>query len=101
MHQIKKTVTDPTVFKPIGKFIFSKDGILTLYDVEGENSERITISNYTGEEDYVAFFDLNDIKLTLDTCIEPYLSFSFGDGQAGVISRLNILNVIPECEIAQ
>lgn len=96
----KNKVADPSKFKPVGKFVFSK-GKLTLYDVSGENSEDIIISGYESEETYSAVFDLNDLKLTLDTCIEPYLSFSFGDGQAGVISRLNILNVIPECDLIQ
>ena len=94
------TTTEAIKFKPVGKFVFTK-GKLTLYDIEGENSESIIISGYDREEEYTAVFDLNDIKLTLDTCIEPYLSFSFGDGQAGVISRLNILNVIPECDMVQ
>ena len=96
----KNKATDPGKFKPVGKFTF-KSGKLTLYDITGENSEDVIISNFPEGAEYTAIFDLNDMKLTLDTCIEPYLSFSFGDGQAGVISRLNILNVIPECEIAQ
>lgn len=96
----KNKSMDPGKFKPVGKFTFSK-GKLTLYDVTGENSEEIIVSGYESNEEYTAIFDLNDLKLTLDTCIEPYLSFSFGDGQAGVISRLNILNVIPECDMVQ
>lgn len=96
----KNKSVDPGKFKPVGKFVFSK-GKLTLYDVNGENSEEIAISGYEANEEYSAVFDLNDLKLTLDTCIEPYLSFSFGDGQAAVISRLNILNVIPECDLVQ
>ena len=96
----KNKVADPGNFKPVGKFTF-KSGKLTLYDINGENSEDVIVSNFPEDAEYTAIFDLNDMKLTLDTCIEPYLSFSFGDGQAGVISRLNILNVIPECEISQ
>lgn len=96
----KNKVADPSRFKPVGKFTF-KNGKLTLYDINGENSEDVIVSNFPEDAEYTAIFDLNDMKLTLDTCIEPYLSLSFGDGHAGVISRLNILNVIPECEIAQ
>ena len=96
----KNKVADPGKFRPVGKFVFTK-GKLTLYDVNKENSEEIAISGFESDEEYTAVFDLNDIKLTLDPCIEPYLSFSFGDGQAGVISRLNILNVIPQCDLVQ
>ena len=59
----KKTVTDPIMFKPVGKFTFS-NGKLTLYDVNGENSEDIIISGFPEGNEYSAFFDLNDIKLT-------------------------------------
>ena len=43
--------------------------------------------------------DLMDIKNTLETCNEQYLTINFGDSVAIVISRANIKNVIPECSV--
>ena len=41
--------------------------------------------------------DFNDLKKTLETCTEQYLTIHFGNQQAIVISRGNVKNVIPEC----
>ena len=41
-------------------------------------------------------FDLVELKATLETCSEQYLTFSFGDSSAAVLSRGNVKNVIPE-----
>ena len=94
----KAKSSDPSQFQPTAKFVFSKDKV-TIWDLGEENCEEVIITNYNGENDYTALFNLNDVKLTLDTCIEPYLAISFGDSEAMVISRLNILNVIPECSL--
>lgn len=94
----KAKSSNPSQFQPIAKFVFSKDK-LTIWDLNEENCEEVTTTNYNEDNEYNALFNLNDIKLTLDTCIEPYLAISFGDKEAMVISRLNILNVIPECSL--
>ena len=80
------------------KFIFDKDKVT----IEDETSGNIEYLNYTNncnllESPYETYFDLNDIKLTLQACDEEYLTLNFGDSNALVIARANILNVIPEC----
>ena len=47
-------------------------------------------------DSYTATLDILDLKLTLDTCVEPSVTLSFGDGNAFVLSRGSIKNVIPE-----
>ena len=49
------------------------------------------------ENNYSALLDLNDLKQTLETCTEQYVTIHFGDSQAVVLSRGNVKNVIPEC----
>ena len=45
---------------------------------------------------YTNSIDLLDLKSTLENCVEKYLTMNFGDGQAVVIARGNVYNVIPE-----
>lgn len=69
---------------------------LTVWDTDKENFESI---NYVGEgvnESYKASLDLVDLKAVLDSCSDQYVTFSFGDHQAFVLSRGNIKNIIPE-----
>ena len=40
--------------------------------------------------------DLNDLKGVLENCSEQYVTIKFGDGQALLVCRQNIVNVIPE-----
>jgi hypothetical protein len=50
-------------------------------------------------EEYETMLDLNDLKITLESCVESDLTFWFGDKQAIVIARGNIRNVIPEVHL--
>lgn len=84
--------------KQVALFEFDK-GSLTISDTNKENFESVECSNFSGEEPYIAYLDLNDLKITLSTCIEQFVNISFGDHMAFVIHRLNISNVLPECEI--
>lgn len=81
-----------------GKFVFTK-GEITISDLDGENVETIQSMNFTGEE-YSCLLDLEDLKSTLDTCIDTYLNISFGDREAIVVSRLNVSNILSECDIS-
>ena len=84
--------------KPYGKFVFGKDSV-TIYDYNMENSEVVNYSSGEVSDEYTAMLNLNDLKTTLETCVESHLCISFGDSSAVVISRGNIKNVIPEVKL--
>lgn len=86
------------IIKPFAIFEFKKDSVV-VYDTNKENKEEVFYTNTTKdvEKDYIALLDLNDMKNTLETCVEQYITLNFGDGQAIVLSRGNVKNVIPEC----
>ena len=88
------------IVKPNSTFEFKKDSVV-IYDVKKENKEEIYYTNTSCniEDSYVAILDLNDLRATLETCSEQYVTLNFGDGQAVVLVRGNIKNVIPECRI--
>lgn len=94
------STTESSFSKPYGTFEFGKDRV-TIYDSKGENREEIYYVNDTSnvEDTYKAIFNLSDLKITLETCTEPYLCMSFGDSSALVISRGNVKNVIPEVRL--
>lgn len=86
------------VIKPFATFEFKKDSVV-VYDANKENKEEIYYTNTSSniEDCYSALLDLNDVKNTLETCVEQYVTIHFGDGSAIVLSRGNVKNVIPEC----
>lgn len=78
---------------------FDFDG-MTMYDNHKENKEKIAYTNYVDAlegQTYTALFEVNDLKLTLESCDEQYITIKFGNHQAAVISRASISNIIPEC----
>lgn len=82
-----------------GKFEFNTD-FVTITDVSEENKEIIYYNNDTSNvEPYTAILDLNDLKMILDNCTEQYVTVMFGDEQAVLICRGNVVNVIPELHI--
>ena len=85
------------IIKPISEFKFEKDHVV-VFDTRGENKEEDWYSNSTIEDSYDTYLDLNDLKETLETCVDPYVTLEFGDTQAVVVTHGNIKNVIPECE---
>ena len=85
------------IIKPISEFKFEKDHVV-VFDTRGENKEEVWYSNSTIEDSYDTYLDLNDLKVTLETCVDPYVTLEFGDTQAVVVTHGNIKNVIPECE---
>ena len=88
------------VLKPYSKFEFHKDKVV-IYDVHKDNCESVSYVNTTLdiEAPYEASVDLNDMKATLENCVEDYLTLHFGDSTAMVVSRGHVKNVIPECMI--
>lgn len=78
-------------------FEFNNNEVV-VSDMDKENKEIIKYNNDLTNitETYTAIIDLNDLKGTLDTCIEQYVTFKFGDEQAILICRGNVTNVIPE-----
>lgn len=85
------------IIKPISEFKFEKDHVV-VFDTRGENKEEVWYSNSTIEDSYDTYIDLNDLKVTLETCVDPYVTLEFGDTQAVVVTHGNIKNVIPECD---
>lgn len=84
------------VIRPYSKFEFKRDEVV-IWDAKRENCESVS---YVGGEakntNYVAVLDLTDLKLTLESCTESYVTIKYGNEQAVVISRGNVSNVIPE-----
>ena len=78
-------------------FEFTSDKVI-VSDMEKENEEVINYNNSTSNiiDNYTTILDLNDLKGTLDTCVEQYITFKFGDEQAVLLCRGNIVNVVPE-----
>lgn len=81
-------------------FVFGFDSV-TVSDIKGENKEVLKYLNKESGivDEYRANLDIMDLKLTLDTCVEPSITLSFGDGNAFILSRGSIKNVIPEVVI--
>lgn len=81
-------------------FVFGPDSV-TVSDIKGENKEVLKYLNKESGivDEYRANLDIMDLKLTLDTCVEPSITLSFGDGNAFILSRGSIKNVIPEVVI--
>lgn len=72
---------------------------LIVYDMDQENKETISYDNNSNiVESYNTILDLNDLKNVLESCIEQYITFKFGDEQAVLICRNNIINIIPELQ---
>lgn len=87
------------ILKPYSKFVCN-GSVVTISDVNGENSETLTFKDNTTVSDaYTMTLDLADLKIILSTITEEYVTVSFGNHQAIVIKRANIANVVPECRV--
>ena len=60
------------------------------------NKEIVNYDNNIELDEYTAIIDLIDLKSVLDSCKEDHITFNFGNGQAIVIQRPFVYNVIPE-----
>lgn len=81
--------------RTFGNFEFKNEYII-LKDSNNINNEKLYYSAPLENCDYSNSIDLLDLKATLENCAEKYLTMNFGDGQAVVIARGNVYNVIPE-----
>lgn len=72
---------------------------LTIFDTFKSNNESIKYVNSITDldEGYEAIFDATDLKLTLESCDEDFITIKFGNHKAVVIERNNVKNIIPEC----
>ena len=84
------------IIRPFSKFEF-KTSEVVIWDAKKENCETVA---YVGGDAklplYEVVLDLTDLKLTLESCSESYVTVKYGNGQAVVITRGNVTNVIPE-----
>ena len=86
------------IVKAYSKFEFKSDAVI-VWDVRKENNETVMYNNsaYSLDGDgYTVSLDVNDLKLTLESCSEQYVTLNFGDRKAVVVVRGNIKTVIPE-----
>ena len=72
---------------------------VTIYARDGENKEVIGYNDTTIDGTYTTMLNLADLKITLESCQEQYLTMHFGDTKAFVIARGNIKNVVPEVHL--
>lgn len=85
--------------KAYSKFQFSKE-FVKFWDVKNESNEELHYVNGSNIlEDYEMVIDLINLKTTLEGYSEEYITLSFGDNTAVVLSRNNIKNVIPEARL--
>ena len=85
----------PNAFR---KFVFNKESVI-ISDLDEINKEEVDYINSLNIGDsYRAVFDILELKTVLDGYKDEYIIFKFGDHQAAVLAKNNILNVIPECE---
>lgn len=86
--------------KSDSKFVFEYNYV-SIYDVTSANVERVFYK--TGVlpegEQYIATFDLNDLKHALDSSEDDFVTFGFGDHAALVISSKSVRHVVPEVSL--
>ena len=84
------------ILKPYSKFIFNQDHLI-IHDVTDENIERIDYNSDNINGTYETLLDLTELKSALDNCSDNYINISFGNHEALILSKNNIINIIPEC----
>lgn len=86
------------VLKPFGRFVFNND-VVIIYSSDENNSEQLDYSNSINIVDgqYETYFDLVELKTTLEGFNSEYVTLRFGNHKAMVIAVDNVLNVVPEC----
>lgn len=86
--------------KSDSNFVFEYNYV-SIYDVTSANVERVFYK--TGVlpegEQYIATFDLNDLKYALDSSEDDFVTFGFGDHAALVISSKSVRHVVPEVSV--
>lgn len=71
---------------------------VTLQSYDNSSQEEVIYEKEIemGGEQYSMSIDANDLRATLTSCNEPYVTFSFGNHQAVTISRGKVINIISE-----
>lgn len=102
ISRIKLFVADSRAVVPYAEFKFSNDSV-TVSDLKHENNELLyyleDVDCFKDDEVYTMYLDLNEVLAILDTCIEQHVNFNFGDGQALIVKRSSVVNIIPEVKI--
>ena len=80
---------------PVCYLKFSNDGV-TLYDKNKVNNEFLYFINNSINCDYECSLNINDLRLTLENSSDMYITMSFGNKEAIVVSKGQIFNIIPE-----
>ena len=88
---------DNTSTSSYSVFEFGPDSV-TVYDGKQQNKEIVKYNNDTSNIDdmYKLTLDLNDLKGVLESCNSQYVTLRFGDEQALLVCRPNVVNIIPE-----
>jgi len=84
--------------QPYGQFEFYEDHV-TIFDKSKHNKEELMYVSpiELNNTPLNLILDLTDFKVMLSNVEEDTIKLHFGTGQAVVVERPNIYNVIPEC----
>ena len=77
------------------KLEFKQDKVI-LKDFKEDSIEYVDYNSMPPETEYELYINLRDFKLTLDSCMEQFITLSYGNKQAVLVSRGMIKNIIPE-----
>lgn len=100
ISRIKLFVASSRAVVPYAQFTFTgKDVIIS--DLSKDNKESVSYVKNIEDfgEDYSMYLDLNELNTVLDTCVESSVTLSFGDGQAVILKRGSVVNIIPEVSV--
>lgn len=73
---------------------------IVLSSLDGKNEEYIKYINSTLDSQYETLLNIKEVKTIIDNCEEQDLLLEFGNGEAVVIARGNVKNIIQELHIA-
>ena len=89
--------TNDSAFTTV-KMQFAQGGV-TVSDRLDVNKEEVAYSKEVDNiESYSALIDSNDLTKTLLSCTNQFVTFSFGNSQAFMLSEGKVRWVIPECQ---
>lgn len=84
--------------QPIGKFVFDSQKVEISDGTKGNSEELVyEASEGLNGEPYTMMLYLSDLKTTLETYSDSYLTLNFGDHRSIAITKANIKVIIPEC----
>ena len=97
---LQQTLNRLSLFKTLGgdSYIgleFNENSV-KIFDRHNDNAEEIAYQTKVNGCSYKTILDAQDIKLVIDSCVESYLTISFGNNRTVVFTRGTIINIIPE-----